>query len=142
MDRRLDVCKLWCRFQYLYLTCPRDGSVEDFGVCAPYIPPVFDPDFLLSGCSGHYHEVNQVRCNSTRTRLASCSDDTTARIWNVSNLSSRSPESIPGLVSSDNNVVLRGHTQSVSSIGWCPDHPHGTNEIVATYVNSCMNFCN
>lgn len=81
--------------------------------------------------SGHYHEVNQIRCNPARTRLASCSDDTTARIWNIADISSRSPDSIPGLVASDNTVVLKGHTQSVSSIGWCP-YPFGPNELVAT----------
>lgn len=80
---------------------------------------------------GHENEINEIRCNSTGTRLASCSDDMTARVWNIENLSSSS-DSIPGLMASD-VIVLRGHSHSVNTISWCPDHPPGTNQLVATY---------
>ncbi|KAJ6558241.1 WD40 repeat-like protein [Mycena capillaripes] len=73
--------------------------------------------------SGHTNEINQIKCNISGTRLASCSDDTTARIWKVDDLSSSG---------SDQVVVLMGHKHSVTTIGWCPDRPAGTNEIVAT----------
>jgi transducin (beta)-like 1 len=85
--------------------------------------------------SGHTNEINQIKCNSSRTRLASCSDDQTARIWDVSDLSgSRSPdsESIPGLSESDRVIQLEGHEHSVSSIAWCPPSVAGGVELIAT----------
>ena len=59
----------------------------------------------------------------------------TARVWNVDNISS-SADSIPGLVASDHVVILEGHKHSVSTVGWCPDHPHGSNQVIATSVQS------
>ncbi|KAF8335143.1 WD40-repeat-containing domain protein [Amanita rubescens] len=80
--------------------------------------------------SGHENEINEIRCNSTGTRLASCSDDTTARVWNIENISS-SADSIPGFMASD-VIVLRGHSHAITTICWCPDHPPGTNQLIAT----------
>jgi transducin (beta)-like 1 len=68
---------------------------------------------------GHTDEINQIRFNKSSTRLASGSDDKTARIWNI--------ESTSG-----NVVVLNGHQNSVSTIGWCPYTAFGTNELLAT----------
>ncbi|KAJ7762388.1 WD40 repeat-like protein [Mycena maculata] len=83
--------------------------------------------------SGHTNEINQIKCNPSRTRLASCSDDTTARIWNIDDISKLTTDLIPGLVGGqDTPIVLTGHQHSVSTIGWCPDYPAGTNEIIAT----------
>ncbi|KAJ7511338.1 WD40-repeat-containing domain protein [Mycena galericulata] len=88
--------------------------------------------------AGHTNEVNQIKCNPSGTRLASCSDDMTARIWKIENLSTPpSPaDSIPGLrgelIEREQPIVLAGHKHSISTIGWCPDHPAGTNEIIAT----------
>ncbi|KAJ7919314.1 WD40 repeat-like protein [Mycena leptocephala] len=81
--------------------------------------------------SGHTNEINQVKCNVSGTRLASCSDDTTARVWKVDDIST-SGESIPGLTDSDQVLVLRGHDHSVSTIAWCPTIQAGANEILAT----------
>ncbi|KIL71635.1 hypothetical protein M378DRAFT_64518 [Amanita muscaria Koide BX008] len=81
--------------------------------------------------SGHENEINEIRFNPTGTRLASCSDDMTARIWNIESISNAS-DAIPGLMSSDPVVILRGHNHSVNIIAWCPDHPRGTNHHVAT----------
>jgi len=66
----------------------------------------------------------RIKCNSSSTRLASCSDDKTARIWNIEN------------PSSDEVVVLTGHRNSVSTIGWCPHTPTGEHELLATFVSS------
>jgi transducin (beta)-like 1 len=85
-------------------------------------------------CRGHNDEINQIKFNSSRTKLASCADDQTARIWNVSDLSgSRSPDSIPGLSESDQVIILEGHEHSVSSIAWCPRTTGGI-DIIATLV--------
>ncbi|KAG6842428.1 hypothetical protein C0991_007558 [Blastosporella zonata] len=83
----------------------------------------------LKRLAGHGDEINQIKVNSAGTRLASCSDDMTARVWNVDNLSNN--ESIPGLVASD-VVVLTGHKHSVSTIGWCPDSSIGPHPLLAT----------
>ncbi|KAJ6611485.1 WD40 repeat-like protein [Mycena sp. CBHHK59/15] len=81
--------------------------------------------------SGHSNEINQIKCNPSGRRLASCSDDMSARIWRVDDIPA-STDSIPGLGGPDQVVVLLGHKHSVSTIGWCPDYPAGSNEIIAT----------
>jgi transducin (beta)-like 1 len=88
----------------------------------------FHYSFLFSG---HQDEINQIRANPSGTRLASCSDDTTARVWKVDNIPP-SADVIPGLVASDHVLVLEGHKHSVSTIGWCPQPPAGMNELLAT----------
>lgn len=77
---------------------------------------------------GHTDEINQIKCNGRATRLASCSDDKTARIWNVED-------------PNDNEVVvLKGHKNAVSTMGWCPHTPAGQNELLATWV-SLFSLC-
>ena len=90
--------------------------------------------FLVSNKrSGHKDEVNQIRVNPVAgTRLASCSDDGTAHIWHIDNIKHPSDE-IPGLSISDHVVViLKGHTHSVCTVGWCVVRPAGSNELIAT----------
>jgi len=99
-----------------------------------HIMKINDPKPIKT-LSGHTNEINQIKCNPSRTRLASCADDQTARIWNVSDLSEgRSPDSdsIPGLSESNRVVELEGHEHSVSSIGWCPQNSPGGVELIAT----------
>ena len=86
---------------------------------------------------GHKDEINQIKVNPAGTRLASCSDDMTIRIWNVASVTN-SLDSIPGLggYSSEANehpVVLKGHTHSVSTVEWFTP-PGQTQERLATYV--------
>ncbi|KAJ3509698.1 hypothetical protein NLJ89_g5083 [Agrocybe chaxingu] len=90
-----------------------------------------DEDEPIKSLTGHKDEVNQIRVNPSGTRLASCSDDGTAYVWKVDNLSPPA-DTIPGLSASDHVVVLKGHSHSVSTVGWCVDHPAGTNELLAT----------
>lgn len=88
-------------------------------------------------CSGHEDEINQLKYSPSRTLLASCSDDTTTRIWRVDKIDNDSEEIIPGLATSEQTVVLTGHTHSVNSVGWLPVTDPGTNEIVATSSFDC-----
>ncbi|KAL4241703.1 F-box-like/WD repeat-containing protein Ebi-like protein [Abortiporus biennis] len=84
-----------------------------------------DSDTPLKTVKAHSGEVNQIKCNPSHTRLASCSDDQTARIWIMEDLMGRGdPEK--------SVKVLRGHTGQVSSIIWCPKTAIGANEICAT----------
>ncbi|KAF9011057.1 WD40-repeat-containing domain protein [Cyathus striatus] len=78
----------------------------------------------------HQNEINQIKVNPRGTRLASCSDDMTARVWNVEHITA--DETIPGLSASEHSIVLEGHKHSVSTIGWCPASPTGLNELLAT----------
>ncbi|KAF8899132.1 WD40-repeat-containing domain protein [Infundibulicybe gibba] len=89
-------------------------------------------DYPIKTLHGHTNEINQLKFNRGGTRLASCSDDMTARVWNVDNIASRSTDSIPGLVASSHVVTLEGHKHSVSTVAWCPDHPTGTHELLAS----------
>ncbi|CDY18648.1 BnaA09g07470D [Brassica napus] len=62
--------------------------------------------------AGHQGEVNCVKWDPTGTLLASCSDDSTAKIWNIK----------------QHNFVhdLRDHTKEIYTIRWSPTGP-GTN---------------
>lgn len=84
--------------------------------------------------SGHQGEVNQIKVNPSKTRLATCSDDRTARVWNISEYLGGSPDSIPGL-GQDEPLILWGHDDSVSSLAWCPKQ-FGGIEILATSVST------
>ncbi|KAJ7201372.1 WD40 repeat-like protein [Mycena pura] len=81
--------------------------------------------------SGHSNEINQIKCNPSATRLASCSDDMTARIWKIDDILPSS-DSAAGAGAPEPAIVLTGHSHSVSMINWCPERPAGTNELVAT----------
>ena len=87
---------------------------------------------LIKLVSGHKNEINQIKVNPKGTRLASCSDDGTACIWNVEYINEADADAIPGLSTSYQAVILKGHIHSVSTVGWCVDHPIGTNELLAT----------
>ncbi|XP_024007494.1 WD40 repeat-containing protein HOS15 isoform X2 [Eutrema salsugineum] len=62
--------------------------------------------------AGHQGEVNCVKWDPTGSLLASCSDDSTAKIWNIK----------------QHNFVhdLREHTKEIYTIRWSPTGP-GTN---------------
>ncbi|KAA1467843.1 WD40 repeat-like protein [Dentipellis sp. KUC8613] len=78
---------------------------------------------IVKSFKGHENEINQIKFNPTRTRLASCSDDKTARIWK-SNF-------VKG-VFSDECVVLEGHRGHVSGVSWCPAPSPEGHELIAT----------
>ncbi|VDC08022.1 unnamed protein product [Peniophora sp. CBMAI 1063] len=79
---------------------------------------------------GHTSEVNTIRVDHTASMLASCSDDYTASIWNVSNLGKRSNMT----VEITQRVALVGHEEPVNNIGWAGSL--GT-EVVATSSFDC-----
>lgn len=81
-------------------------------------------------CSGHTGELNMIKCNTSRTRLASSSEDATARIWDIENIRSERTSPTP--------VVLKGHSGSLTCIKWCPTTAPGTHERLATYVFGSM----
>jgi transducin (beta)-like 1 len=62
--------------------------------------------------TGHQGEVNCVKWDPTGSLLASCSDDSTAKIWNIK----------------QSTFVhdLREHTKEIYTIRWSPTGP-GTN---------------
>ncbi|KAI0756874.1 WD40 repeat-like protein [Daedaleopsis nitida] len=74
---------------------------------------------------GHENEVNQIKCNPSRTKLASCSDDMTGRIWSIESIAS-------SRAADDHPIVLSGHQAPVSNIVWSPSTSAGDHELVAT----------
>ncbi|KAJ8596276.1 WD40 repeat-like protein [Rhizopogon salebrosus TDB-379] len=78
----------------------------------------------LHTLGGHEGEINSIKCNPSRTRLASCADDGTARIWNIDNIHSEKVLPVP--------VVLNGHQQCLTSVEWCPTTGPDEHELVAT----------
>ncbi|TFK41943.1 WD40-repeat-containing domain protein [Crucibulum laeve] len=95
-----------------------------------YIMRVDKPEPIKS-LIGHRNEINQIKVNPRGTLLASCSDDMTARVWDIEHLKA-SYDEIPGLATSERSVVMEGHKHSVSTIGWCPNNSPGDNEFLAT----------
>jgi hypothetical protein len=82
---------------------------------------------------GHTNEVNQIRFSDDKTLLASCSDDMTARVWNVKGWGEMNgPGSSSQGREEECTWVLRGHTGEIGAITWCP--PIEGQTIVSTYV--------
>jgi transducin (beta)-like 1 len=81
-------------------------------------------------CSGHTDEINQIKSNASKMRLASCSDDQTARIWNIADLAGHSMDAS---YDAGRVTVLQGHGHCVSGVEWSTHHTW--NEIVATSVD-------
>nr|GAT45993.1 predicted protein [Mycena chlorophos] len=75
--------------------------------------------------TGHTSEINQIVFNPAGTKVASGSDDQTARIWTLGNLeeSAVAPESC---------VVLSGHTGQINTLCWCPAEKPSNHELLAT----------
>ncbi|KAJ7069045.1 WD40 repeat-like protein [Mycena belliarum] len=111
----------------MFASCSADQQV--------HVMQIFKKD-PIKIFAGHTNEINQIKCNPRGTRLASCSDDMTARIWCIDDIDAPVDEGVPGpenqSQSPDQVLVLAGHKHSVSTIGWCPHHPAGTHEILAT----------
>ena len=80
--------------------------------------------YICFCCRGHSNEINQIKSNPSKTLLASCSDDTTARIWNIADLTSGNTDAS---YDASHMVVLQGHEHCVSGVEWC-----AWNKIVAT----------
>jgi transducin (beta)-like 1 len=68
---------------------------------------------------GHLDEVNAISWSPTGTLLASCSDDTTAKVWSLSD----------GLV-----LDLRGHSKEIYTLRWTPCGPGSSNPQNPLYV--------
>lgn len=85
--------------------------------------------FHISPCnpSGHTGEVNQLRVNIPRTKLASCSDDKTARIWNIQDI-------VYGREPDDRVMTLAGHKGQVSNLVWQPCTAELEHELLVTSV--------
>ncbi|KAI0029534.1 WD40-repeat-containing domain protein [Vararia minispora EC-137] len=92
----------------LYVVCGGDYKVTIMSVNSPIPVTLF---------VGHGNEVNQLRLNETRMFIASASDDMTARIWNVAHILTPAGPDQPTPNVTD-CVVLRGHSQSVNTVGW------------------------
>ncbi|KAJ3489592.1 hypothetical protein NLI96_g2007 [Meripilus lineatus] len=100
----------------VFASCGADGKIHIMNI---------NSDTPTKTLTGHTSEVNQIFFSSSRTKLASCSDDNTARIWDVEDLlGPRDP--------AERVKVLSGHQMSVSTIAWSPHSAQGANEILAT----------
>ncbi|KAL5536012.1 hypothetical protein ACEPAF_4106 [Sanghuangporus sanghuang] len=101
----------------VFATCGADKVIK--------VMRIGDQNPLLT-LQGHENEVNSIRFNPSKTRLASCSDDKTVRIWEIARyLDDPQCENISAM-------VLEGHSDSIASINWCPSRPEGSPEIIAT----------
>lgn len=73
-----------------------------------------ESDEPLATFTGHTDEINSVRWSPDGMRLASCSDDHTARIWTPED-----PEQQP--------VILEGHEKEIYCLKWAPTGPGSAN---------------
>jgi transducin (beta)-like 1 len=78
----------------------------------------------LRQLQGHSSEVNAVRWDPTGTMLASCSDDGTAKVWDMSQLGG---DSSSGSGAVQPRHVLHGHTKEIYTIKWSPTGPGSAN---------------
>ncbi|KAI0295001.1 WD40-repeat-containing domain protein [Russula brevipes] len=80
--------------------------------------------------TGHDGEVNQIKANPSGTRLMSCSDDMTVRIWEMRRVK-QSSESDRATISGE-MTVLEGHRNWVTGVSWSPVKAANGHELVAT----------
>lgn len=80
--------------------------------------------------TGHDGEVNQIKANPLGTRLMSCSDDMTVRIWGMTRVK-QSSDSDQVTISGD-MTVLEGHRNWVTGVSWSPVKLADGHELVAT----------
>lgn len=88
-----------------FATCSSDGTIHISSVQAGLNAPV-------KVFQGHLDEVNAVCWSPGGSLLASCSDDSTAKIWTTTE----------GL-----KLDLRGHSKEIYSIRWTPTGPGSNN---------------
>ena len=81
---------------------------------------------------GHDGEVNQIKANPSGTRLMSCSDDMTVRIWGTTRVKQSSDTD--QVTISGEMTVLEGHRNWVTGVSWSPVKLANGHELVATYV--------
>ncbi|KAI9507804.1 WD40 repeat-like protein [Russula earlei] len=80
--------------------------------------------------TGHDGEVNQIKANSSGTRLMSCSDDMTVRIWGMRKV--KQPSEPDRLTVNVEMTVLEGHRNWVTGVSWSPKKLANGHELVAT----------
>ncbi|KAJ7057089.1 WD40 repeat-like protein [Mycena amicta] len=107
----------------IFGSCTADGKI--------YIMDIGKPEPIRT-LTGHGSEINQIKFNAAGTRLASGSDDQTARIWKIEDLERPVTEATPGLGDATTSIVLSGHIHSVNTIHWCPETTAGQNPLLAT----------
>ncbi|KAL1951410.1 hypothetical protein VTO73DRAFT_559 [Trametes versicolor] len=100
----------------VFATSGSDGLVKIMNV---------DNPTPLKTLVGHTGEVNQLRVNIPRTKLASCSDDKTARIWNIQDI-------VYGREPDDRVMTLAGHKGQVSNLVWQPCTAELEHELLVT----------
>lgn len=74
--------------------------------------------------SGHTDEVNAVCWSPGGVYLASCSDDSTAKIWALNN---ENGDDISNGSTSGLKHDLRGHTKEIYTVRWTPTGPKSAN---------------
>ncbi|KAI0639523.1 WD40 repeat-like protein [Trametes polyzona] len=99
-----------------FATCGSDGLIQIMNIDNPR---------PLRTLRGHTGEVNQVKVNTSKTRLASCSEDGTARIWNIEDI-------VYGRNQNDNVVALTGHNGGIAALAWSPHTLRGEHEVLVT----------
>ncbi|KAK7680552.1 hypothetical protein QCA50_016333 [Cerrena zonata] len=105
----------------LFASCGADGKIHIMRI--QQMTP-------LKTLIGHENEVNQIKYNPEKCLLASCSDDKTARIWQMDDIFH------PG-TSVNPPKVLRGHAKNVNSILWHPKMEEHTIAATASVDGSC-----
>mmetsp|Transcript_2900 Transcript_2900/g.3058 ORF Transcript_2900/g.3058 Transcript_2900/m.3058 type:complete len:514 (-) Transcript_2900:132-1673(-) len=91
----------------LFASCSSDKNIH---ICC--VQPSSSEALPLKTLQGHLDEVNAVVWSPGGLLLASCSDDTTAKVWSARD----------GL-----KFDLRGHTKEIYTVRWTPTGPGSVN---------------
>jgi transducin (beta)-like 1 len=82
---------------------------------------------IIRTFKGHTDEVNAVCWSPGGVFLASCSDDSTAKIWSLDALPS--PSSFPEDNIEESGLIhnLQGHSKEIYTVRWTPTGPFSAN---------------
>lgn len=114
-DRKIHVCQL-VSSPPSPSSCSSSSSVagstgsSELTAAAVVVPPPTDPTKALCTFEGHTDEVNCIAWSPGGQFLASCSDDSTAKVWTVAG---------GGRLVCD----LRGHSKEIYTVRWTPSGP-------------------
>lgn len=112
-------------------SCGTDGQI---------VLASLDPSASNLGWRAHAAEVNQIRFNADHDMLASCSDDYTAKIWEIPPLlASSTVQQLGSDVEKLLVCTLTGHTQRVTRVMWSTTESQTVaTSVVASSPLSCI----
>lgn len=112
----------------IFATCSTDTNISICSLSTPNLD-------VVAVLKGHTDEINAITWSPGGQFLASCSDDTTAKVWVLDPIGQEtSPVTAPGQRSGHMKFNLTGHTKEIYTTRWTPTGKYSANPDLALYL--------